>query len=94
MQDLEPGQPARPMLAVASKSVEYAHTKLNGRPAIVETKFDGERMQVPLTYGCVRSSVHRLSTICEGVLRSELCSSGLCRHCIHQKLPCADHKLG
>ncbi len=68
MQDLEPGQPARPMLAVASKSVEYAHTKLNGRPAIVETKFDGERMQVPLTCGCVRSPVHHLSIICEGVL--------------------------
>ncbi len=58
------------MLAVASNSVEYAHTKLNGRPAIVETKFDGERMQVPLTYGCVRSSVHHLSVICEGCARS------------------------
>jgi hypothetical protein len=45
-QDLTPGQPARPMLAAVASSVEYAHSKLHGHAAVVETKFDGERMQV------------------------------------------------
>lgn len=34
------------MLAAVAKNVEIAHKKLNGHPAVVETKFDGERMQV------------------------------------------------
>jgi ATP-dependent DNA ligase len=46
VQDLTPGQPARPMLAAVASSVEYAHSKLHGHAAVVETKFDGERMQV------------------------------------------------
>lgn len=40
------------MLAAVAKSVEYAHSKLHGHPAVVETKFDGERMQVRRTYAC------------------------------------------
>lgn len=35
------------MLAAVASSVEYAHSKLHGHAAVVETKFDGERMQVP-----------------------------------------------
>lgn len=41
-----PGKPARPQLADSAKSAEEAMKHMKGRPFVVETKFDGERVQV------------------------------------------------
>lgn len=48
LQDVEPGQAARPQLAAHAMAIDSALKKLKGSPFVVEVKFDGERVQVCL----------------------------------------------